>query len=372
MLKIASIVNNMKTNILYTKIRQTSLVCQLILWTLLLSTVSLLWASPASAANSRLYLSPAGQSITTGANFNVTMLVDAAEAVNVVEAKISYPANLLDVVSLSNAVAPFDNSYANSATNGTIAIGRYALSPVSGNGKTVVTITFKAKAAGSAGVNISTNGGETFVASAATSTPVPLTISSAAFSISSPAVPPTAAPTTPTPKATTSAPSSSPSKVATSSPSTSAPGGTSTSSGSTPTPAPSTPAPSSGPTGTPAATSATPTTADQVATNATPEKSEAKLLFGTLSGKQATGIAAGTIVTLVMLACCGVGIRIYMTHRAQQYVPTVNAPVVTSSVPPPPPPELNNRVAPPGSIIQPQSSEAFSHENPEPSDKQPS
>jgi len=107
----------------------------------------------AYADTATLYLSPASGSVSKGKVLPVTLRVNSGnEPVNAIQANLSYPANLLDVVSIKKASA-WDTVAENSYGNGSIRIARGAL-PASTGDKAVAVIEFRAKTdSGTANVN---------------------------------------------------------------------------------------------------------------------------------------------------------------------------------------------------------------------------
>jgi len=118
----------------------------------------LLWpANHASAAS--LYLSPSSGSYEVGASFSVSAYVSSAhQAMNAASGVISFPADKLQVTSLSKSGSVFslwaqEPSFSNSA--GTVNFEGIVLNPgYKGNSGRIITINFKIKAAGSAPVSL--------------------------------------------------------------------------------------------------------------------------------------------------------------------------------------------------------------------------
>lgn len=103
-----------------------------------------LMSSEALAASATLYLSPAGGSVSQGSYLTVNVYENSGgEPVNGVQANLSYPANLLDFVSISSSSA-FSIVAQSSGGGGTVQIGRGALPAVSG-AQLVASVRFKAK-----------------------------------------------------------------------------------------------------------------------------------------------------------------------------------------------------------------------------------
>src|SRR6266511_4333640 len=93
------------------------------------------------AASATMSLSPSSGTYTTGNNFAIKVYENSGtEPVNAVEASISYPASLVDYVSVTNSSA-FSVLASTSGGSGTVDIQRGALPAVTGN-QLVATITF--------------------------------------------------------------------------------------------------------------------------------------------------------------------------------------------------------------------------------------
>lgn len=102
-------------------------------------------AQPVYAASATLSLSPASASVGQGSYLTVSIRENSgANGVNGVKATLTYPANLLDFVSISSSSA-FGIIAANSGGGGSVNVERGALPAVSGS-QTVATVRFKAKA----------------------------------------------------------------------------------------------------------------------------------------------------------------------------------------------------------------------------------
>lgn len=95
------------------------------------------------AASATLSLSPSSSSVSQGSTLTVTVRVNSDEPVNAVQANLSYPANLLDFVSIGSTSA-FSIVAQSSGGGGSVQIGRGALPAVSGS-QSVATVRFRAK-----------------------------------------------------------------------------------------------------------------------------------------------------------------------------------------------------------------------------------
>lgn len=162
-------------------------------------TIALIAAAPLSvsrsayAASATLSLSPASSSVIQGSTFTVTIRMTSDEPVNGVQANLSYPANLLDFVSIGSSSA-FSVVAQNSGGGGSVQIGRGALPAVSGT-QTVATVRFKPKTgSGTAAVNFT---GGTQVVSANSNQNILTSSRGASYTLRPPAAPTPAAPAAP-------------------------------------------------------------------------------------------------------------------------------------------------------------------------------
>jgi len=105
-------------------------------------------------AQSDLMLSPSASSVTTGQTFTVDVRVNSnGQTVNGVQTNITYPIALLGVNSIDSATGAFDvKAQQTDDGNGTITLAYGAFTPQSGSDLHVATISFFAKAPGSASV----------------------------------------------------------------------------------------------------------------------------------------------------------------------------------------------------------------------------
>lgn len=108
------------------------------------------------AAGANLYLSPGRQDVAFNTSFSVEVRVDTGnEEINAVQSNLSYPADKLDFISISNDGSAFGIEAENSGGNGSVKIAR-AVTPASGQPPRsvsgdllVATVTFKAKSTAS-------------------------------------------------------------------------------------------------------------------------------------------------------------------------------------------------------------------------------
>jgi outer membrane biosynthesis protein TonB len=176
------------------------------------------------AASARLYLSPASKTINQSTTFAVQVRVDTGgNAVNAVQASLSYPASRLDFISISGSGSAFEIAAPSSGGGGTVDIARGTTGTVNGD-HLVATVTFKSKTtSGSAAVSFT---GESYVVRASDSQDVLGSTNGGTYTVQTPPPPPSPTPSpTPSPSpnpspppAATPKPSPSPSPVAQPSP----------------------------------------------------------------------------------------------------------------------------------------------------------
>ena len=139
---------------------------------------------PAKAASATLSLSPSSSSVSQGNTLTITVRVNSDEPINGVQANLSYPANLLDFVSIGSTSA-FSVVAQNSGGGGSVQIGRGALPAVSGS-QSVATVRFKAKTnAGTATISFA---GGSSVASASSNSNIMTGSSGGNYTLKAPAV----------------------------------------------------------------------------------------------------------------------------------------------------------------------------------------
>lgn len=150
---------------------------------------------PTGAASASLYLSPSSKAVNTGTSFTVGVYVKSDVNVNAAETTVTFPTNLLTVTSaVANGVFTLcaqSPAYSNSSGQVTFTCG--APNPgYKGSAGKIVTITFKAKAPGTAKVQIV--GGEVS-ANDGNGTNVLTSRGSGTYTISTPPTPPPPGPT---------------------------------------------------------------------------------------------------------------------------------------------------------------------------------
>lgn len=123
----------------------------------LLLTVSLP-LSVALSANTTLTFSPATKTVSVGDRFTVRLLLNAGQAVNASEATMRFSKDLLEAKSISKSGSVFtlwaqDPVFSNGA--GTVTYSGGLPNPgVTGNGKTILTVTFEAQKKGTATLSL--------------------------------------------------------------------------------------------------------------------------------------------------------------------------------------------------------------------------
>lgn len=106
------------------------------------------------AAQPALFLSPGSSTVTQGNSFIVEVRVNTTDQINVVQANLTYPSNLLQLNSVSTNNSAFGIQAENATGNGFIRLGRGTQpnTSVSGN-QLVATLTFTPTASGTAALN---------------------------------------------------------------------------------------------------------------------------------------------------------------------------------------------------------------------------
>jgi hypothetical protein len=116
--------------------------------------------APLGVSAAELFLSPASRNYTVGDTFSFTVYVESvAKAMNAVSGSISFPADKIEVVSVSKASSVFDlwvqePSFSNA--NGSISFEGIVLNPgFQGNNGNVIRVNARAKAVGSVPIRFS-------------------------------------------------------------------------------------------------------------------------------------------------------------------------------------------------------------------------
>lgn len=129
--------------------------------------LGLIFAVPTTvlaAANPRLYLNPATDSVESGSQFTVKLFIDAGAKLTVAaDAKISFPKAKLEVVAVK--AGTYFDSVSKIIGNQTGNLEIHAYNKVSGETKTglgeLATVTFKSLSPGSAIIDLICNDGST-------------------------------------------------------------------------------------------------------------------------------------------------------------------------------------------------------------------
>ncbi len=113
-----------------------------------------------AAQAASLYFSPSSGTYQTGRNFTVSIKVSSPTSMNAASGVISFPTDKLEVLSVSKTGSVFnlwvtEPSFSNIGSNGNIRFEGIVLNPgFTGDGK-LVSVTFRNKAGGQAGLNFS-------------------------------------------------------------------------------------------------------------------------------------------------------------------------------------------------------------------------
>ncbi len=124
----------------------------------LLFSVSL--ALPVAATAASLYFSPSSGTYSTGRNFTVNVRVESSASMNAASGVVVFPSNKLEVSSISKTGSIFnlwvqEPSFSNTDSFGNIRFEGIVLNPgFTGDGK-LLSVTFRAKAAGDADLSFS-------------------------------------------------------------------------------------------------------------------------------------------------------------------------------------------------------------------------
>ena len=102
------------------------------------------------SSSASIYLTPANQNISNNQSFSVAVKANSgATNVNAVQATISYPSNIVEVVSISTENSAYKLDVISSNSNGKITIARGQIGGITGD-NIVANITFKSKSTGKA------------------------------------------------------------------------------------------------------------------------------------------------------------------------------------------------------------------------------
>jgi hypothetical protein len=132
---------------------------KIIFFPLIIGAVFAIFLVPDSVSAASLFLSPSTGTYSVGSNFSVKLMVGSSnETINASEGILGFDKDLLDVVSVSKSGSIFslwttEPSFSNST--GVISFGGGTPQGFLGNSGTLITITFRVKAAGNSPVTIS-------------------------------------------------------------------------------------------------------------------------------------------------------------------------------------------------------------------------
>lgn len=106
-----------------------------------------------AAAGTKLYVSPASQSVVSGGNVVASVVIDTGgESVNTVQTVFTYDASKFNFVSIAPGSA-FSSAFPNSNSSGSVQFSAGSTGGVSGV-QTVATVTLYAKAGGTSAINL--------------------------------------------------------------------------------------------------------------------------------------------------------------------------------------------------------------------------
>lgn len=124
----------------------------------------LLFKALAAPAAPTVYLSPDTRTLAPNTTFTVDVREDSGgSSVNAVQANLSYPATLVDFVSINTSNSAFTTEAESSGGSGVVKIGRGIIGSLTGD-QLVATVTFKTKTTGGA-ANITFSSGTALVSS---------------------------------------------------------------------------------------------------------------------------------------------------------------------------------------------------------------
>ena len=161
------------------------------IFTSLLLAIAFILAWPSLANAASLYFSPSSGSKTVGSNFSVSVGVNSGGvAINSAQGNIAFTSSLLEITSVSQSgiftLWPVNPNYSNAA--GTLTFAGGLPNPgYNGSAGTILTITFRAEAAGTA--SLSFNSGSV-LANDGLGTNVLSSRGTGSFTINAPAAPP--------------------------------------------------------------------------------------------------------------------------------------------------------------------------------------
>ncbi len=115
-------------------------------------------ASPPQGA--RLYITPASGSYSNGSTVTVTIMENSyADAVNAVQANLTYPTNRLTFQSISTTNSNFTTTIQSEGGSGTVQVGVGLLGNTLTGAQEVARVTFTANGTGSAAISFAAGSG---------------------------------------------------------------------------------------------------------------------------------------------------------------------------------------------------------------------
>ncbi len=117
---------------------------------LVVLAVSSLAPTHALAGTASLYLSPGSKTLTTGATLSVAIRLSTDDNVNAVKAVLSYPADKLDFLSVSDSGSAFNIAAKTTGGGGSVQVDRGIIGTVTGD-VLVATVNFRVSAGSGSG-----------------------------------------------------------------------------------------------------------------------------------------------------------------------------------------------------------------------------
>jgi chitodextrinase len=156
-----------------------------------------LWRALAAPVAPTIYLTPDTRTLAPNTTFTVDVREDSGgSSVNAVQANISYPATLIDFVSINTSNSAFTTEAESTGGNGQIKIGRGIIGTLTGD-RLVATITFKTKTTGGT-ANVTFTTGSALVSSSTNQNLLPSLSATGPGSYTVDTVAPTVSVTSPT------------------------------------------------------------------------------------------------------------------------------------------------------------------------------
>lgn len=176
---------------------------RLVAGVLVFAVTLVLFPFPLRSATATLTFSPSSGTHVTGTTFSVNVLVNTDVAINAAEATVSFPKDKLNVKSISKSGSKFtlwavEPVFSNA--NGTVTFSGGLPNPgFTGNGGKILTMTFLAKATGTAKLTMS---GAQVLANDGQGTNVARSTGTATYTLTAPSAPPPPEPSRPAPTIT--------------------------------------------------------------------------------------------------------------------------------------------------------------------------